>query len=173
MKRNAVVYWLIPAPPERELFRKIIHILSREFRGASFEPHLTLFVTTRDMPSPRKVLEQITARPLRLRSRGVSFADQFTKTLFVRFKSSPVLKKLAVDLGRAINFAARAPTDPHISLLYKKLPRRTKEELASTVKKLPVQTVTFDSIAAVRLTLPVRNEADVRKWKVVAKKSLS
>jgi hypothetical protein len=81
------------------------------------------------------------------------------------------LRQLATDLGRATKSAAGWPRDPHVSLLYKKLPSRVKKELAAVIK-LPFRTVRFDSVAAVRLTLPVRTGADVGKWKIVAKKSL-
>jgi hypothetical protein len=45
------------------------------------------------------------------------------------------------------------------------------KELAAVIK-LPFRSAVFDSIAAVRLTLPVRNGADLAKWKIVARKSL-
>ena len=115
--------------------------------------------------------EQIRSRPIRLNVRGVAFSPKFTKTLFVRFKSSPALRKLVADLGRATNGSGTAPTDPHLSLLYKKISPRVKKELAAVIK-LPFRTVRFDSIAAVRLTLPVRTGRNVEKWKIVAKKSL-
>jgi hypothetical protein len=56
-------------------------------------------------------------------------------------------------------------------LLYQKIPRETKKELARVIK-LPFRTARFDSIAAVRMTLPMRTRADVEKWKIIAKKRL-
>lgn len=171
MKKTAIVYWLLPAKPERELFCEVVRILRREFDAPNFEPHLTLLVASKDRQPADKVLKQLQARPIRLSARGVAFSPGFTKTLFVRFKSSPALRKLVGDLGRAARVSAKSPTDPHVSLLYKKMPRVVKKELAK-VMRLPFQSVVFDSIAAVRLTLPVRTGADVQKWKIVAKKSL-
>ena len=171
MKKTAIVYWLLPARPERDLFCDVIRILGKEFSGPNFEPHLTLFVTTKNSGSPRSFLEQFRARPIRLSVRSVAFAEEFTKTLFVRFKSSSELRKVVNDLGHAAKAKTKPPTDPHVSLLYKKIPRRTKRELAKIIK-LPFRNVRFDSIAAVRMTLPVRNGADVEKWKIVAKKQL-
>jgi 2'-5' RNA ligase len=172
MKKTAIVYELLPAKPQRELFCQIIRILRKEFRAANFEPHLTLFVATRKQRSPKKILQEFRARPIRLKVRGVAFSAKFTKTLFVRFESSPALKRLIVDLGRAAGLSAKAPTDPHVSLVYQKIPRRLKKELAKVIK-FPFRSVRFDSIAAVRLTLPVRNGSDVTKWRMVAKKRLS
>lgn len=171
MKKTAIVYELLPAKPERDLFCEIIRILCRELRAPNFEPHLTLFVTSDRGMSPKKVLQNIRLRPIRLTVRNTAFSRKFTKTLFVRFKSSPALRKLATDLGRAAKFGGRSPADPHVSLLYKKLPSRMQKELA-TVIKLPFRTVRFDSIAAVQLTLPVSTRAHVGKWRIVAKKSL-
>ncbi|HEY6071629.1 MAG TPA: 2'-5' RNA ligase family protein [Chthoniobacterales bacterium] len=171
MKKTATVYWLLPARPERELFCEFIRILRKEFGAPDFEPHLTLFVTTQDRQSPKKILEQIRTRKIRLTVRGVALSSKFTKTLFVRFKPSSELRKLAVNLGRAAKTRAKAPRDPHVSLVYKKIPRATKRSLAA-VLRLPFRIAVFDSIAAVRMTLPVRNGSDVKKWKIVAKKSL-
>lgn len=171
MKKTAIVYWLLPARPERDLFCQIVRILRKELRAPSFEPHLTLFVASDRGMSPKKVLQSIRFRPIRLSVRNTASSRKFTKTLFVRFKSSPALRKLATDLGRAAKFAGEPLADPHVSLLYKKIPARVKKELAKVIK-LPFRTARFDSIAAVRLILPVRNEADVEKWKIVAKRSL-
>jgi 2'-5' RNA ligase len=171
MKKTVIVYWLLPAKPERELFCNIIRILDKGFNAPNFEPHLTLFFVSKDRFSPKKVLEQVRSRPIRLSARGMAFSPKFTKTLFLRLKSSPALRKLVADLGRATKSRANPPSDPHVSLLYKKMPHAAKKELAA-VMRLPFRTVVFDSIAAVRLTLPVRTGRDVEKWKIVAKKSL-
>ena len=171
MKKKATVYWLLLAKPERDLFCEVVRILRKEFRAPNFEPHLTLFSASKDRESPKKILKQISMRPIRLTTRGVGFSPKFTKTLFVRFKSSDALRKLVADLGRAAKSQAKAPSDPHVSLLYTKLPRAAKKQLAA-VMKLPFRSVVFDSIAAVRLTLPVHTGADIKKWKIIAKKSL-
>jgi 2'-5' RNA ligase len=181
MKKMATVYWLLPAKPERDLFCEIVRILRQEFRAPNFEPHLTLFSTAKDRPasarlrrgeqSPKKVLQQISMRPIRLSTKGAGFSSEFTKTLFVRFKSSDALRKLVAEFSRAAKSRAKASSDPHLSLLYKKLPRAAKKELAA-VMKLPFRSVVFDSIAAVRCASPSRTKADVDAWKILAKKSL-
>ena len=170
MKKTATVYWLLPAKPQRELFCELIRILRKEFRAPNFEPHLTLFVAAKDRLSPKKVLQQVRSRSIRLTPRGVGFSPQFTKTLFVRFKPSAELRKLVSDLGRVTKSPAKVPKDPHVSLVYKKIPRGTKKSLAA-VLRLPFRTVVFDSIAAVRCVSPSRTAADVKSWKVLGKKS--
>ena len=172
MKKTAIVYWLLLAKPQRDLFCDIIRILRKELRAPNFEPHLTLFVTVKtDRAEPARVLRQIQSRPIRLRMRGVAYSQNFTKTLFLRFKSNSALRRVASDLARAAKVRAKPPSDPHISLLYKTLPRQVQKELANVIK-LPFRTVVFDTIAAVRIELPVRNGSDVDRWKIVATKSL-
>jgi 2'-5' RNA ligase len=171
MKKTATVYWLLPAKPERDLFCEVVRILRKEFRGPNFEPHLTLFSASRDRRPPKEVLRQVSMRPIRLSARGVGFSSEFTKTFFIRLKSNDALRKLVADFSRAAKSRAKAPSDPHMSLLYKKLPRAAKKELAA-VMKLPFRSVVFDSIAAVRCTSPSRTKADVEAWKILAKKSL-
>jgi 2'-5' RNA ligase len=183
MKKIATVYWLLPAKPERDLLCDVVRILRKEFRAPNFEPHLTLFSTKKDeqsrksqgsrklSASPKQILRQISMRPIRLTIRGVGFSSEFTKTLFLRFESSPALRKLVTDFGRAAKSRAKTPNDPHLSLLYKKLPRAAKKELAA-VMKLPFRSVVFDSIAVVRCVSPSRTKADVEAWKILATKSL-
>src|ERR1700730_5929328 len=171
MKKTATVYWLLPAKPERDLFCEVVRILRKEFRAPNFEPHLTLFSTAKERQSPKKVLQQISLRRIRLTSRGAAFSSEFTKALFVRFKSTPALRRLVADLNRATKSRAKAPGNPHMSLLYKKLPGSVKKQLAA-VMKLPFRTVVFDSIVAVRCASPSRSSADVAGWKIVAKRSL-
>ena len=172
MPKIATVYWLIPAEPKRELFCELIRILAKQFDAPRFEPHLTLLVTAEDRQTSKQILEQIDASLIQLRLREISFSSKFTKTLFVRFKSNNALKNLIVDLRHAAKSGGKFVRDPHVSLLYKKIPVAVKKELASTIR-LPAKEVVFDSIKAVRCHLPVRDRADVKSWRIIAAKSLA
>ena len=81
---------------------------------------------------------------------------------------SKSLDQLVVDLAGA----RRSVRDPHLSLLYKKLPDSTKKQLASTIK-LPFREVVFDSIKAVRCVSPTQTRADVESWRTIASKRLA
>jgi len=184
MKIRATVYWLVPANLERELFRELIRILAQQFEAPLFEPHLTLLVVQQDRrlrnnrgsrnhaKSPGKVLQSVNAESIRMMIRGTGSSSRFTKTLFVRFKSNKLFEKLIVDLSRATKSRIKPVRDPHVSLLYKKLPPSIKRELAATIR-LPFRDVIFDSIQAVRCSLPVADRADVEGWRAVAIKRLS
>src|SRR5438094_4633630 len=171
-KDTAIVYWLMPAKSERELFRQVIRILAKEFDAPQFEPHLTLLATRRAQPPPAKILQAFTASPVRLRIRGTAFSGKFTQTLFVRFESNQSLEKLSSNLGQFLGMRINSPRDPHVSLLYKKLPARIKKELAAVIK-LPFSAVTFDSVAAVRCVVPAETGADVQAWRVIGTNGLS
>jgi hypothetical protein len=164
LKKTVIVYWLIPAEPERELFRSLIKILAKQFDAPIFDPHLTLCFG-QDRTSPRQLLRHVVAPIVRMPVRDVACSSKFTKTLFVRLKPSHALDKLAREFGCA------ARSDPHVSLLYKDLPTRTKREVAATIK-LPFRSVRFDSIKAVRCTSPTATSRDVQSWRVLGTKRL-
>lgn len=171
MKKRAIVYWLIPAAPKRELFRELIRILAKQFDAPRFEPHLTIVAAPDDRESPGKILRAIKASPIRLKVRDISVSTKFAKTLFVRLSTGKAFEKLAADLARATGSRAKPPAQPHMSLLYKELPATSKKQLASAIK-LPFREVVFDSIKAVRCAASTKTSADVELWRVVAKKSL-
>jgi 2'-5' RNA ligase len=171
MAKRVTVYWLIPAEPERESFHEIIRILAKQFDAPLFEPHLTIFTTAAAGQSPRQILEHIDAKPIRLRVREVAFSSKFTKTLFVRFHSSKAFENLVADLARAAGSRAQSVRDPHVSLLYKKLPVAVKKELATTIQ-LSFRAVAFDVIKTVHCASPARTGNDVEAWRVVATRSL-
>jgi hypothetical protein len=167
MKKRITVYWLIPAEPERELFRNVIRILVKQFDAASFAPHLTL-CAAENPRSTTKVLRQIRNGPIRLRVRGIGHSSKFTRTLFVEFTASKALGRLVDGLGGN----SKQLKDPHLSLLYKELPARTRRELAMAMK-LPFRDVVFDRIKAANCVSPTKTRRDVESWRTVANKRLS
>jgi len=166
MKKRVAVFWLIPAKPQRELFSKIIRILAVEFDAPRFEPHLTLCRAPEEQPA--KFLRKIRASPIRLRICGIAYSDKFTKTLFISFENKARLEKLVRDLGGR----AKSLRDPHLSLIYRRLPTAIKRELAATIK-LPFRDVLFDVIKAVNCVSPIDTRQDVESWRSVATKRLS
>lgn len=173
-KKPVIVYWLVPAKPERELFSDLIRILSHEMKGPRFEPHVTIFAAPQDRQSPKKILAKIKASRIHLHVKGIGVTSEFRKTLFVRLDSSKPLERLRAEIQRSSKAHGKAPADPpHVSLLYcRNLPAATRRELAKSVK-LPFSHVVFSAIKAVRSVAPIETPADVKAWRVVATKSLS
>jgi 2'-5' RNA ligase len=170
-KTIAIAYWLTPAEPERELFAEIIRVLATELDAPLFEPHLTICVTREETQRARETLKQIAAAPIRMRVRDVHCSNRFTKTLFVRFQRNRAFDDLGASLRRAAKIPAGMSSDPHLSLLYKKVSARAKEDLISAIR-LPFSEVAFDSMSAVRCAVPIRDRADVEAWQTVATRSL-
>lgn len=162
-----IAYWLLPAAPARDFFRHTIRTLAAEYRAPGFEPHLTLAVKPDSPAEAERKLAELPTGPVELRLIGVAFTSAFTKTLFVRFDSSPLLRKLRASLGADHELAF----DPHLSLLYQRLPEEEQARLAAEIQ-LPFASVTFDAVAATHCRLPVAAAADVTDWESVAARRL-
>src|SRR5690242_4917473 len=128
MSQRRIVYWLIPAQPERELFHAIISILSQQLDGPRFEPHVTLFSSANDSRLASRILAKVKAEPLRLTLAGIRSSSTYTKTLFAHFRPSDRLNKFAVALQTASGQRAAKIGDPHLSLCYKRLSPVTKKK---------------------------------------------
>jgi len=166
MSKRIAIAWLIPAAPEQELFRDVIRILAKQFETAKFEPHLTLCEVNRKLPS--KQLRKVRSGSIRLRIRGVAHSTKFTKTLYVRCAPNKLLKELLTDLGGD----PKRLRDPHVSLLYKKLPASMRRELTGSIT-LPFREINFAQIKVVTCRTPTETRKDVEGWRVVATKKLS
>ncbi|MFL6515154.1 MAG: hypothetical protein ACJ8M1_09045 [Chthoniobacterales bacterium] len=162
MRKRVAIYWLIPAQPERELFRELIRILAVEFDAARFQPHLTLCRGSSSV-SAAKTLHKIQFSPITLRVADVSQSSKFTQTLIVRFRPDERLNSLVSRLDSRPN----PIQNPHLSLLYQQLPSTTRRALCEVIK-LPFRKVTFASIAAMSCPSPTETTADVRSWRKIA-----
>lgn len=169
-KKILVAYWLTLARPERDLFVEMIRILAAELDAVPFEPHLSICVAS-NTKTARDAVKRVSVSPIRLRIKGVSVSSKFTKTLFVRFERSATLDDLNTKLRRAAKVPKEVLRDPHVSLLYQRMPMSAKRQLASTIR-LPFKEVLFDSIKAVRCNSPMEVPADVDSWRTVAIKKL-
>ncbi len=157
-KKLVLVLWLMPASPARDFLLATIESLARRYDAPIFEPHLTLGLRPEALTLPK----QIAAEPVRLRPVGVFFSPLFTKTLFVRLQLTPGLGALRLSLG-----LGGADYDPHLSLLYRKLPRAEQARLARSVS-FPFSMVSFDRISVVRCVSPTQSRADVEAWEILS-----
>ena len=167
--QTVLAYWLSPAPPAREFLRETIGSLAAQYDAPLFEPHLTLAIGPDSIAEAHRVLAGLTSGPIELHAAGIHFAAKFTRTLFIRFNSSPALERLRNSLG--MERVADQPFDPHASLLYKTMPIEKQAQLAAAMK-LPFQSVTFNGMQAVRCRLPVATSTDVAAWEIVASRRL-
>jgi len=174
MPHTAIAYWLAPAEPARGFFEKVIADLAGKHDAPVFEPHLTIYVGSNRSGAIEEILSQaaIDCESIQLEVLEMRHSDEFTKTLFVQIGSNAKLQRLTKTIREASQTPSDYQLEPHLSLLYKKMPILAQRELAGSIK-LPFSTVVFDSIKAVRCVSPTCNRADVEAWRVIATKALS
>jgi hypothetical protein len=162
---TVIAYWLLPAESAQNLFADIVGELAARFDAPIFTPHLTLFLASENSRASTEVLKELGSVAVDLPVFGISFSEQFTKTLFVRFEKTHALQRLSSAISELSSDPQQNLADPHLSLLYKHLPKETKRELASSIQ-LPFREVSFDSICAMRCISPTQSAGDVRAWKL-------
>ena len=173
-RRIVIAYWLIPAEPGRTFFRFLINDLARRYDAPLFEPHVTVHVGANRADAAEKAISEIAreCRPLKLKVLEIDHSDLFVKTLFVQFAPNRKLQRLNAIIRSAAQDSADYRLNPHLSLLYKKIPPVVRSELADSIN-VPFSEVTFDALQAVRCVSPTRTCAAVEAWRVVATKQLS
>ena len=160
-------FWLEPAAEEKRFFASLIRDLAQRFDAPIFEPHLTLCGALSDHDHVLQLLRNVAARPrYELEIDSAQASEQFTKTLFVRLRSSMELH----ELRRAIN-RADGEFDPHLSLLYKEMPMVEKNALAKSIA-IPFQRVTFTELSVIAHPEKISTREDVESWRVLARRSL-
>ncbi len=170
--QSNLMFWLIPAGPERELFSALVRTLARGLKAPLFEPHLTLFIKKTSVTEARRVLREIRSAPVRLAISKVDYSARFTKTLFVRFHRNSSLDGLVRKIQRGAGPREARVTDPHLSLCYKKISAPAKRELASIIH-FPFKTVTFDMVKVVQSGPRVTTATDVRRWQSLGSRRLA
>jgi hypothetical protein len=171
---HILTYWLIPAEPARSHFAAAISDFAARFDAPIFEPHMTVYATIMGKEDGAAVLEQVVAesRTYSLRISGVSYSDEFTKTVFLQFHPSEALSRLSADFRGASSIKDEYELNPHLSLIYKTMPPERKAEIANCVS-LPFEEVRFDSAWAVISPADIQSREDVEAWRVVATQKLT
>ncbi|PYK45749.1 MAG: hypothetical protein DME46_03305 [Verrucomicrobia bacterium] len=166
-KAHAIAYWLLPERAARELFSRKIRDLAGQFDAPLFEPHATVFIAPENSRAPLAVLRDLGQVNVELTIHSIRFSKNFTKTLFVQFETNSALQQLGDAIWKASGARNRYLIDPHLSLLYAKLPPETKQRLADKIR-LPFHEVCFTSICAMRCIRPTTTAIEVEQWKLLA-----
>src|SRR6476660_1083578 len=165
-KAYAIAYWLLPEAAAREVFLREIRRLARQFGAPLFEPHVTIFIAPENSHAPLEVLREVRTVDIELAIHRIRFSEQFTKTVFVQFERNSALQRLGDAIWKAKGARNRYLIDPHLSLLYAKLPSKTKQRLADNIR-LPFGKVGFTSICVMRCTSPTTRAVEVERWKLL------
>jgi len=167
IRAHAIAYWLLPERAEREVFSREIRELAERFDGPLFEPHVTIFIAPENSRAPLEVLREVGPVDIELAIHSIRFSEQFAKTLFVQFERNSALQQLGDAIWKAERARNRYLIDPHLSLLYAKLPSKTKQRLADNIR-LPFRKVGFTSICVMRCARPTTSAIEVEQWKLLA-----
>jgi len=167
IKAHAIAYWLLPERAAREVLSRKIRVLARQFGSPLFAPHVTIFIAPENSRAPLEVLRELGPLNIELTIHSIRFSDQFTKTLSVQFATNSTLQQLGDAIWKASGAGDRYLIDPHLSLLYAKLPPETKQRLADKIR-LPYRDVCFTSICAMRCARPTTTASEVEQWKLLA-----
>ena len=167
-------YWLVPAAAPLTFFQRLIETLAHAKQASAFVPHLTIY--SGESPATENPLFIISramsgVHEVRLQVGGISYSDQFTKTLFVQFNQSEPLTRITETMRRLSAFPSAYELNPHLSLLYKHMPSDEKQSLARSLQ-LPMSEVSFDAVWAVESEGSMREAGDVKGWRVVCRESL-
>jgi 2'-5' RNA ligase len=172
--KTKVSFWLIPSEEDRVFFQKIIDTLSLEYDTPSFTPHVTIY-SGEYAPdeSPAELIEKVTQeiQPFSLKVDKLLYTEEFTKTLFVQFQSSEILRKISQNLQSRSKNSSNFELNPHLSLIYKQMSEETKKNLTTSLT-LPKSKVFFDEVRAISTPERIQKREDVESWKVIFIKKL-
>ena len=143
--------WLIPAREEAQYIQVIIDNLSINYQAPVFSPHCTLYSPI-DLPKAelKKILER-SAKNMKsfyVKNIMISHTEDLWKTIFIELFRSSELEQLQQEVISQFQVEQPYKFSPHISLLYKEIPDKIKEDI---IRNLQVKnSFKMDKIAAVR-----------------------
>jgi 2'-5' RNA ligase len=172
-RRIIIAYWVIPAEPAHSFFQGVINDLARRYDAPLFKPHVTVYVGANQVDAAEKALSEAAReyQPINLKGLEIGHSSEFIKTLFVQFALNTELRRLNESIREVAQDSSQYGLQPHLSLLYKKMPAVARRELADSIK-VPFSEVIFDALKAVRCISPTRSRTDVEGWRVVTTKKL-
>ena len=143
--------WLIPAREDAQYIQVIIDNLSINYQAPIFSPHCTLYSPI-DLPKAelKKILER-SAKNMKsfyVKNIMISHTEDLWKTIFIELLRSSELEQLQQEVISQFQVEQPYNFSPHISLLYKEIPDKIKEDI---IRNLQVKnSFKMNKIAAVR-----------------------
>jgi 2'-5' RNA ligase len=173
MTRERFSFWLIPAEAERPFLQQTITRWAERWDAPPFIPHVTLYVAEllpAEAPLALLAAAAQDVPPFSLAVQGTAMTAQFTKSLFLELEETAPLLTLHRRLAEAVKRPSGYQLDPHLSLLYRRLPAAEKEALLADFT--PPPRIHFDQVRAVATGDKTRTPADVAAWREVGRVQL-
>lgn len=168
-RRALTSFWLVPCEADAARFRRVIDALAELQSASRFLPHVSLGSVEGEVQELDELIALL--RGLELAPQQLGATDSFTMSLFVRLGLTPQLQKARDWLEARPGFTSSRPFDPHISLCYGPPPKR--DDLAQETDALAQQTVRFDRLVLMQITVPVATHKDVASWTPLAEHSIA
>jgi 2'-5' RNA ligase len=148
--------WLEPAQHDRLYLKRVIAGLAKTYDAPLFLPHITLYSGIRQFEAAQRAVRQCRAFPKFITtSTGIGYSDYLWKTLYVKIRLDANLAKIHTILKDAL--PTRYSFKPHVSLIYKKIPKKTKLQILLDLELK--KSLEFD-----RITI-IRSSNQVERWK--------
>src|SRR5438309_3930243 len=150
-----IAYWLIPAEPAHNYFQGAINDLARRYDAPLFEPHVTIHVGANHIDVAEHALSKAAreCQSITVKTLGIDHSDEFIKTLFVQFALNTKLQQLNTIVRSAAEDSSDYKLNPHLSILYKKIPPVVRSEMADSIN-VPFSELMFISLQIVRSISP-------------------
>ena len=148
--------------------------MSEQFDAVEFEPHVTLHSAPSDDAEARAIVARISRQfpPIHLIPNGLEHTEIYTKTLFMQFDESIVARQMSEIATNGFSRPSNYQLNPHLSLLYKKLPRAKQQDLCRSLK-VPTGAYRFDRIRILETEVPIEDAGPVRGWRTVCDAALN
>lgn len=161
-------FWLLPAEPLRTALHLMIQQLAKKYDAVDFEPHVTISCgPSNDVQTEMiaRVIASLTS-PVKLTPAVLGYSSEYTKTLFIQFQESEVLRRMSDGIKQRSAKPSDYLLNPHLSLLYKTMPAAMQAEACRTLE-IPKGTYLFDRLRAVQTEIPLEEPEQIKRWRVV------
>lgn len=97
---------------------------------------------------------------------GLTCENRLTQTLFVQLQKNAEISGLFQSLHAGVSQPADYKLEPHLSLLYQKLPAYVREMLVHETP-IPLQEITLDELWAVAISEQLESLDDFSGWQTL------
>ena len=164
LKRNPVSYsiWLMPEGNVKYDLRNVIYMLSANFGGPLFTPHVTLVGSF--LGSEKELLHKTEIiskkiKPFEIYFGDIEYSVEFFRSLFLKIKVNTELIKARDIACKELNWI-KNDYIPHLSLVYGDYDTKEKEHMISNIK------IIADRFLVDHIFLAHNDEINL-KWEVI------
>lgn len=170
--RQIFSIWLLPAKEDSNFLGEIIKNLSRKYSAPTFIPHLTIYGggLKLDLERAKKIVTKSVEgiKPFIIEINKINRSDNFWKTVFIEIKMNKYLEMIYQNLKRELIIYNDYELEPHLSLIYKKLPLVEKNKI---IKSSKIKSSFLIDKIAINYYLENKHY-EVENWKLIYIKSL-